>query len=126
MIRGYKPNGYTLSFTADGKRVEAETRQCVHCQFTWSYGEEHPPDEFGGVLAHPTRRGYCVKCQGWVCARAICIQRQIDLTGNSSDCIPYQDQVDRMWDKVSKYFPLSPELTITPSGLIIPRMDNAG
>lgn len=121
MIQGRKPNGYTLSFTAEGKRVEAETRQCVHCQFSWTYGDLHLPEEMDELFGHPTRRGYCCRCRGWLCARTVCIQEQVRLTGNTADCISYQDRVDRLWDKVAKHFPLAEDLTITAAGVVIPR-----
>lgn len=118
MIRGHKPNGYTVSFDSDLKKIEAETRQCIHCQYNWSYGDPHQEEMYIGP---PTRRGFCNKCQGWLCGRDECIQQQIALTGNTTDCIPFEDQVNRLRDKVHKYLPLDPDLTITPGGLIVPR-----
>jgi hypothetical protein len=125
MIRGYKPNGYSLNFSREGKRIEAETRQCVHCQYTWGYGDEH--DEPISMLGHATRRGYCLKCGGWVCCRDVCIQKQLRLvdfyletTGKIRSCIPYEEWVNRIREKTEKLFPLNPDLTMTQNGIIIP------
>ncbi len=118
MIRGRKPNGYTVSYDSELRKIEAETRQCVHCQFNWSYGDPHQEELY---IGSPTRRGFCVRCQGWLCGRDCCIQQQIRLTGNTSDCIPFEDWNSRIRDKVEKYLPLDPDLTFTESGLIVPR-----
>lgn len=119
MIRGAKPNGYTLSFSREGKRIEAETRQCVHCQFMWTRGEPHT-EEMVALLGRETRRGYCLRCNGFICCRAVCIQMQLRLTGNSTDCIPFEDQQNRIMDKLGKLFPLDQNVTVTPNGLIVP------
>jgi hypothetical protein len=121
VIRGRKPNGYTVGFTQDGHKVEAETRACIHCGFNWSYGDPHFPEELDALLGHPTRRGWCFKCCGWLCGRRACLEQQVQLTGNTTDCMPYEEWCNRVMDKVGKYLPLSPELTITAGGLIVPR-----
>jgi hypothetical protein len=110
MIRGQKPNGYFVTTDADGKKIEGETRQCVHCQFQWIYRP-----------GSGDRRGYCLKCGGFVCARPECIAQQIRLTGNAADCVSFYDWNSRLEDKVRKLLPLDPALTVTPEGLIVPR-----
>ena len=110
MIHGHKPSGYFSTADGDGRRLEGETRQCIHCQFTWKYSP-----------GSGDRRGYCVKCGGFVCARAQCIAEQLRLTGNAADCIPFDDWNRRMIDKVAKFLPLDPALTVTPAGIIVPR-----
>jgi hypothetical protein len=128
MIRGHKPNAYTVAFTADGHRIEAETRACIHCQFNWSYGDPHGPEELDALLGHPTRRGWCVKCEGWLCGRRACIEQQAKLTelwlsqtGKVRDCIPFEEWANRVMDKVAKYLPLAADLAMTEAGIIVPR-----
>lgn len=122
MIIGEKPNGYAVTYNADGRRIEFETRQCIHCQYTWSYGAPHQPEELQDLLGHPTLRGWCSRCNGWLCSRRSCIEQQLRLTrGTDRDCIPFEEWNKRILDKVGKYFPLDPDLTVTQQGVIVPR-----
>lgn len=128
MIRGHKPNAYTVGFSADGHKIEAETRACVHCQFNWSHGDLHSPEELAGLLGHGTRRGYCVQCNGWLCARKQCFDQQskllamwLDQTGKVRNCIPFEEWADRLMDKIGRLLPLSPDLAITEAGVVVPR-----
>lgn len=123
MIRGYKPSGYTVSFTRDGRKIEGETRQCVHCQFTWAYGEPHAIAELDAFLGHPTLRGFCTRCHGFLCGRQQCIEQQLRIKALLSievDCIPYTDWVERTRDKVAALLPLDPDLTLTAAGVVVP------
>ena len=123
MIRGYKPSGYTLSYTREGRKLEGETRQCVHCQYTWAYGEPHGLAELDSFLGHPTLRGFCTHCHGFLCGRRQCFEQQmrlralLNLEGN---CIPYTDWIERTREKIAALLPLDPDLTLTPTGLVVP------
>ncbi len=127
MIRGVKPNGYAVSCDSDGKKCEHETRQCVHCQFSWAYGEPHFPEELDELLGHPTRRGWCVQCGGFLCGRKQCflqqqklIQHMRDRFNQTRSCVPYEEWSERLFARLQKQFPLDPGLTVTESGLIVP------
>lgn len=117
MITGHKPNGYTVTTDADGRRIEGETRMCIHCQFMWEYAP-----------GSGTVRGFCTNCNGFVCARPECIAEQKRLvddylarTGRTRSCMPFEEWNNRIRDKIEKLFPLDPELTVTDSGLVVPR-----
>ena len=70
-----RPSGYIQSFDPKTfRRLEGETRQCIHCAFTWIY---NPRDSFGGLVPTDqkrTIRGKCIKCHGLVCAREECMK----------------------------------------------------
>lgn len=111
MIRGHKPAAYTE--TGDGiRKWTREQRQCVHCQFLWTYRP-----------GSGTRRGYCLRCDGFLCARPECatIQRQIlaqfaHLSGATDrHCMPYTDWIERCRDAYAK----DPKYQVLPSGLVI-------
>lgn len=61
MIKGNKPSGYITDFAS--QKVKAETRQCSHCQFTWTY----IPGFKTGI-----QRAICLHCMGLICNRKIC------------------------------------------------------
>lgn len=69
-----RPSGYIQSFDPQTfRRLEGETRQCVHCAFTWIY---NPRDSFGSLVPGEQKksiRGKCLKCYGLVCARPECM-----------------------------------------------------
>jgi len=111
MIRGHKPAAYFV--TGDGTvKVEGEQHQCVHCQFLWNYKPG------SGI-----RRGYCMKCDGWLCGRSECeeMQRamlsQFNHLGGATDrhCIPYNDYVNRQRDELLK----TGKWEATGSGILI-------
>lgn len=77
MIVGRKPSGFTVGLDLSGNKVELETRQCVHCQFTWTYKPG------SGVT-----RGFCLKCFGLLCARPECMSVNRDCKG------PYEKGID--------------------------------
>ena len=117
MIHGHKPNGFSTTFDASGKKLEGETHQCVHCQKMWSYRP-------GSKIT----RGYCLRCGGFVCAEAPCefqqkrwIDEWLARTGQVRSCIPLEEWNNRRIDKFAHKFPLDPELTITADGLIVPK-----
>lgn len=98
MIRGHKPAAYFS--TGNGVvNVEGEQRQCVHCQFLWTYQP-----------GSGTRRGYCLHCDGFLCGREVCQQLQQQwltemshLPGASDrHCIPYNDYIERQRDEYVK------------------------
>ncbi len=77
-VQGYnKPSGYFIGGDVHGNKVEGETRMCVHCGYTWIY-KAHDAQFLvtaGGaetVKHHTTRRGFCLSCNGLVCARPEC------------------------------------------------------
>jgi hypothetical protein len=107
MIRGYKPNGYTVK--SDGvTRIEGETRQCVHCQFMWEY-----------IPGSGTRRGFCTRCMGFVCNRSECHAEQARLLAlfpdKSLTCIPFEDVNKRLLDTYDK----DPRFAVTSEGHVI-------
>lgn len=117
MIHGHKPSAYFATADGDGHKIEGECRQCVHCQFTWEYRPG------SGI-----ERGYCLMCGGFICARPECLMQQkqlIDIMqqryNQTRSCVPYEEWVNRLRDKIEKMLPLDPALTVTDSGLIIPR-----
>lgn len=117
MIHGHKPSGYTVTQDESGCRIEGETRQCVHCQFTWIYQP-----------GSGDRRGWCLNCNGFVCAREECMKEQaqridewLRLTSKVRNCIPFEEWNDRLKEKVLHRLPLEPGMTVTSSGLIVPR-----
>lgn len=117
MIHGHKPGGYFVTGDGEGHRVEGESRQCVHCQFIWEY---RPGS--GSV------RGYCLNCDGFLCARSECFldqKRMLELylqqTGKVRSCMPFEEWNSRVRERVEKLFPLDPELTVTESGLVVPK-----
>jgi hypothetical protein len=58
LITGNKPSGYIADMS---NRVIGETRQCVHCQYTWVYQP-----------GSGNRRGFCTKCNGLLCGSKKC------------------------------------------------------
>lgn len=117
MIHGHKPNGHFRTFDATGRAVEGETRQCVHCQKIWIYQP-----------GSGTHRGWCLNCGGFICAEAHCFAQQqrwieefLAATSKVRTCIPFQEWNSRRRDALEKKLPLDPDLTITDSGLIVPR-----
>ena len=110
MIRGHKPAAYFS--TGDGTiKIEGEQRQCVHCQFLWTYSP-----------GSGTRRGYCLKCDGFLCARPECEAQQDSMLAEFAHlngatdrhCIPYTDYVERKRDAL-----LSHGWDVLPSGIVV-------
>lgn len=116
MIHGHKPGGYFVTADGEGHKIEGETRQCVHCQYVWEY---HP--------GSGTERGYCLSCNGFLCARAQCILDQkrlcalmLEQYGRTRSCVPFEEWNSRVREKVERYLP-NPELILTDSGILVPR-----
>lgn len=112
MITGYKPSGY-FETSRDGVRIEGETRQCVHCQYMWTY-----------VPGSGATRGFCLKCNGLVCGRPECAAQQKQLlakypgmTAASRACIPFTDVVERQRDQ----WAADPRYDVRPSGIVVAR-----
>lgn len=115
MIHGHKPNGYIVTTDGAGKKIEGETRQCVHCQKMWTYRP-----------GSGTTRGWCLDCNGFMCAEPQCLLQQkhvtaayLDQTGKVRNCIPLEEWNERRREKVEKLFPLEPGFTLSPGGVII-------
>jgi hypothetical protein len=112
VIVGHKPAAYFVTADGEGHRIEGEQRQCVHCQYCWTYrpGSGH-------------RRGYCLRCDGWLCGRPECVamqrrmlQRFSHLPGATDrHCIPWTDYVNRQRDDLAR----DPRYTVLPSGLVL-------
>lgn len=74
-IQGRKASGHFHTFDPSGRRVEGETRQCVHCQRTWVY---MPHDARILRVVHEAEkearkeRGFCLLCFGLVCNEPGC------------------------------------------------------
>lgn len=81
-----RPSGYFQTWDPKtGKRIEGETRQCVHCGFMWVY---NPKESFDKKLTgeyKPIIRGKCFRCFGLVCARDECLKK---------GCIPQMKQIE--------------------------------
>jgi hypothetical protein len=113
MITGQKPSGYFVTSDGEGRKIEGETRQCIHCQFVWEYGPNTPKE-------HLKTRGYCFKHHGFICCRTECLQ----LYGLAPTCDSFEEQQKRLADQLQKKMPL-PELgldgnyDVTQSGIII-------
>lgn len=112
MIRGHKPNAYFVTADGDGFKIEGEQRQCVHCQFCWTYRPG------SGIT-----RGYCLRHDGWLCGRPECeaLQRrmlaQFEHLSGSTDrhCLSYSDYVERQREQLAR----DPRYTVLPSGIVL-------
>lgn len=106
MITGYKPSGYILE--ADGHTVRGETRQCVHCQYTWEY------QPGSGAV-----RGWCMQHRGLVCGRPECAAQQRRILASFPDktrsCMNWADVVERQRDRYDK----DPRYEVLPSGIVV-------
>lgn len=118
MIHGVnKASGYGVHYTAEGHKIEEETRQCCHCQYTWVY-------KHGSGI----RRGYCTKHDGWVCGRKECEDNQKQLikdyeyaTSKVVSCLAFEEMQDYNANQMIK----SPErmttgFMMTPGGILVP------
>ena len=72
MVGHNKPAGHFVTHDANGKKIEGETRQCAHCQFTWIYRPG------SGI-----KRRVCLKCMGLTCGRPECVP-----------CAPFSEILD--------------------------------
>ncbi len=65
------PHGYMSMTDPDGKILEADTLQCVHCQAHWRV-------EPGSGK----KRGFCMRCNGPICGPkcAVCVPSQQQLS----------------------------------------------
>lgn len=108
MITGYKPNGHFVTATGEGYKIEGETRQCVHCQYTWEYKP-----------GSGAQRGWCMKCAGLICARPECEAEQRRLMAQFPDktysCMPFNDYTRRQRDQYDK----DPRWKVLPSGIVV-------
>lgn len=112
MIRGHKPNAYFVTADENGHRIEGEQRQCVHCQFCWTYRP-----------GSGTRRGYCLTHDGWLCGRPECeahqramLRRFAHLAGSTDrHCMSFSDYVERLRDELAR----DPRYRVLPSGIVV-------
>ena len=76
MKRLERPSGYFSSYDpSTGKKVEGETRQCVHCAYTWIYDPGASFERKAGLRTDkPKIRGTCLRCRGLVCGRPECLK----------------------------------------------------
>jgi hypothetical protein len=81
-----RPSGYFQTIDpVSFAKLEGETRQCVHCGFTWIY---NPKVSFSRKLAgKEVNRGICMKCFGQTCARPECLRL---------GCVPLMKQIEDM------------------------------
>lgn len=117
MIEGRRPSGHLVTTNEFGGRMELETRQCVHCQFTWTYD---PHDE----ARARTVRGFCLRCYGYTCERVECHLEQQNLLREFPDqgtCIPYHRYHALRLQRIAQH----PLWEVTPSGVIMPKADPA-
>ena len=109
MIVGHKPNGYFVTHDPQTtRRVEGETRQCIHCQAMWPY-----------VPGSGDRRGWCLRCMGFLCLQPACLaeqaQRKRDFPGY--DCMPFDDWNRRLLERYHR----DPRFTVLSSGIVVER-----
>jgi hypothetical protein len=110
MIFGHKPNGYFRTFDGHSKKIEGETHQCIHCQFTWQYKPG------SGI-----ERGYCLRHNGFLCGRPECAAMQkrlmAEIPNYQHSCITITDynryKLERVFMKDSRW-------EVKPSGVIVP------
>lgn len=110
MIHGRKESGYFVTTDGDGHKIEGETRQCIHCQYIWEYGPRTSKQELA-------TRGYCLKCQGFICCQTDCIAK----FGLAPNCTTFQEEVWRLKDKLYAGVPI-PEIgdyAMTQDGIIV-------
>jgi hypothetical protein len=119
MIRGHKPSFYfERGVSADGHTEQGEGRQCVHCQFTWTYRPG------SGIT-----RGYCLRHDGFLCGRPECAQLQrsmlrrfAHLHGETDrHCMSYSDYVERLREEFAR----DPRYVVLPSGIVMIADPNA-
>ena len=123
MIQGHKPAGYARSFTPDSRKVEQESRQCVHCQFVWIYAPG------SGDL-----RGWCMRHYGFLCGRPECFSQQQTLqrqyeeltTKTAPACVSFEEINELLLDKLHRQLgkpirEIDDEMHRTESGLYLPR-----
>lgn len=95
MITGHKPNGYIRIYNEFGRGAEGETRQCVHCQYFWSYAP-----------GSGTERGYCTRHNGFTCEREVCRRKQRERIAALGDwpfeCISFEDFNQYRFEKLLK------------------------
>lgn len=108
MIRGHKPNAYFATADRDGKAIEGEHRQCVHCTYSWEYRP-----------GSGRKRGFCLHCHGLLCMRAECAAEQRRLMAAFPDrtwsCMPFEDWNKRMLEQFAK----DARYTVLPSGIAV-------
>lgn len=114
MIQGRKPNGYLVTADAVGRRIERETRMCVHCQFIWEY------DPFAEASAR-TIRGFCLRCFGFTCERPECHREQQQVLAAYPDrpCISFEEHYRRRLDAIAKH----PLWEVTPAGILVAKSE---
>lgn len=114
MIQGRKPNGYLVTGDVTGRRIERETRMCIHCQFTWEYAP------FAESRVRNVR-GFCTRCFGFTCERAECHLEQRQMLAGFPDrlCISFDEHYRRRLEAISKH----PLWEVTPGGVILPKAE---
>ena len=119
MIQGRKPSGYLVTGDPETlRRIERETRMCVHCQYTWEY------KPFEEARAR-NLRGFCTRCYGFTCERPECHAEQRAILAQYPDdprpCMSFEEHYRRRLDLIAAH----PLWEVTPSGLIVPQADVA-
>jgi hypothetical protein len=114
MIHGHRPNGEWETKDKKGFTIARETRQCVHCQFMWTY------QPGSGTL-----RGYCLKHNGWICARAECMAEQErilnhyeQVTKSRPSCLAFEEYQDFLLETLAQ---AGDQWQLNSSGLLVPK-----
>lgn len=118
MIHGHKPSAYFQTFSREGVRIEGEQRQCCHCQYTWEYKP-----------GSGDRRGWCLKHEGFLCARPECALEQDRVlalyslsTGKVASCLSADEWNDYLGNRQLQ---LKGEYHVSDAGLIVPGVQGA-
>lgn len=108
MIRGHKPSAYFEAGVADGYAARSgECRMCTHCGFHWEY------QPGSGIT-----RGFCTKCDGWLCARPECALLQKQMLAYfrlEYGCVPYGDYNKRLLEQYAR----DSRFNVLPSGIVV-------
>ena len=99
MIHGHKPNAYFIKgISMDGHTTEGESRQCIHCLYVWEYKP-----------GSGDRRGWCLKHNGFLCARPECqaeqdqwIAQYFAATGKVVSCLAHDEWNDFLAHRLIK------------------------
>jgi hypothetical protein len=96
-------SGVLISTPHDGgPSVIQDTVSCIHCGFTWIWGETR----IAGIPGTGVRRGWCTKHMGILCGRPVCVAR---------GCVHRERLLDNM--EAGKPLDYQPIIASVPAGV---------